>query len=242
LQLDGNWEWQLYLRTDSRKKVHYSLNAFFTRVDDDVSRRFSVTPAITWRVGTRFNASGRLSYGYNIDDRQYIQTIDYREESRFILGRLDQETWSLTLRADYAFTPDLILQYYASPFISAGKYDHLKSVMDADARKYEQRYHIFEDNDISRNPAANSLALDENGDGTTDYTIQNPDFNFREIRSNMVLRWEYKPGSTFYFVWTHGRSAYTNETVRSLGKNAHRLFKLDAQNIFMMKFNYWFSL
>ncbi len=242
LRMDGHLEWSLYLRTDSRKKVHYSLDGLFNRVDDDASSQFSITPSLTWRIGTRFNFSGTLSYFHNIDDRHYIETIDYQDESRYILGRIDQDTWFFTLRADYAFTPDLILQYYVSPFISSGKYTRLKTVRDHDAQASDRRYHIFTDEEIIEEHGNSRITFDENSDGSPDYSIQNPDFNFREIRSNLVLRWEYKPGSTFYFVWTHGRSSFANESVRSLGQNAENLFHLKAQNIFMMKLNYWFSI
>jgi len=242
LTLDGYWNWGFYFRTDSRKKLSYSLKSQYTLVDDDVTRQFSITPAALWRIGTRFNLSGNFSYDYNIDDSQYINTINYNNVERYILGRIEQNTWTLTLRADYAFTPNLILQYYASPFISTGKYSHFKYVTDADADRYERRFHMFTGIEIIEDRENNTLAFDENSNGEIDYSIYNPDFNFYEIRSNLVLRWEFTPGSTFYFVWTHGRSEYINKSVQTFYNNADRLFAVKPQNIFMMKFNYWLSL
>jgi len=242
LRIDGDWSMVAYLQTDSRKKLHYSLNAQLRRVDDDQSLQYSLAPTLGWRVGTRFNLSSTLSYSHNIDDVQYINTVNHMNSSRYLLGRIKQKTWNLTLRIDYAFTPDLTLQYYLSPFISAGSYSHLKYVKDADATSYTDRLNTFSESEVSPNQEENTWYLDEDGDGTSDYNIYNPDFNFSEMRSNLVLRWEFRPGSTFYFVWTNGRSDYLSESVRSVRRNADWLFSVEPQNVFMMKFNYWFSM
>jgi hypothetical protein len=178
----------------------------------------------------------------NIDDAQYITTVSLDDSPRYIVGRINQQTWNITLRLEYSFTPDLILQYYVSPFISTGSYSDIKYVKNAAADSYEDRYHTFADRSVRANTNNHTLELDENGDGITDYTIYHPDFSFSEMRSNFVLRWEYKPGSTFYFVWTNGRSESVSESSRSLSHYAGRLLSLEQENVFMIKFNYWFSL
>jgi hypothetical protein len=242
LTLDGNWNWGISIRTDSRKKLSYSLKSQYIRVDDGISRNFTLTPGLVWRIGTQFNFSSNISYLYNIDDAQYIYTNNFNNSNRYILGRIEQNTWTMTFRADYAFTPNLILQYYVNPFISSGSYSHIKYVADADAEGFDKRYHTFSGTEIINMPETNSIAFDENGNGSTDYSINNPDFNFFEMYSNLVLRWEYTPGSTLYFVWTNSRSDYINESVQSMSNNADRLFTIKPQNIFMMKLNYWFTL
>jgi hypothetical protein len=73
-------------------------------------------------------------------------------------------------------------------------------------------------------------------------TFENPDFNFRELRSNLVARWEYRPGSVFYLVWTHNRTSGESITNHSLDYNINQLFDQHASNVFLVKFNYWFSL
>lgn len=84
--------------------------------------------------------------------------------------------------------------------------------------------------------------LDENGDGNTDFTIGNPDFNFRELRSNFVLRWEYRAGSTLYLVWTHNRSQYSTDYDPNVLKSLRSIADVKAENAFMVKLSYWFSL
>jgi hypothetical protein len=90
--------------------------------------------------------------------------------------------------------------------------------------------------------AGDTFYFDENADGKAEYSITNPDFNFHEFRSNFVLRWEYRAASTFYFVWGQDRTAYEQVGPFSFNKGYDRMFGLFPKNIFMVKFNYWFSM
>ena len=83
--------------------------------------------------------------------------------------------------------------------------------------------------------------FDRNGDGVADYSIPNPDFNFQQFRGNLVLRWEYKAGSTFYFVWAQDRTKFEPAGPFDFSKGFKRMFNIYPNNIFMIKFNYWFS-
>jgi hypothetical protein len=242
LNLNGYWNGSIYLQTDSRKDIYFTLNGSYRYMDDNKSYLLEISPSTVWRPSTRFNLSGALSFVKNIDDAQYINTLGINNSPRYILGKISQKTWNITLRMEYSFTPDLILQYYVSPFISTGTYSHFKYVKNAAAESYQDRYHTFDRKAIHENMGDNRLEFDENGDGITDYSIYQPNFSFTEMRSNFVLRWEFKPGSIFYFVWTNGRSESISNSSRSLSYYANRLFSLAQENVFMVKFNYWFSL
>ena len=74
------------------------------------------------------------------------------------------------------------------------------------------------------------------------YTFENPDFSFREFRSNLVARWEYKPGSSLYVVWSQGRTGYGSDPTRSFGGHWGELWRARADNVFLVKASYWFSL
>jgi len=63
-----------------------------------------------------------------------------------------------------------------------------------------------------------------------------------QLRSNTVLRWEYRPGSTLYLVWTHGRGDYTNQySDRSWMTDYRDLFKIHPTNTFLIKAAYWLN-
>jgi hypothetical protein len=123
-----------------------------------------------------------------------------------------------------------------------GHYANIKRITNPRADTYERLYHIFEENEISYDQGSNAYHIDETGDGQFDYSIINPNFNFKEFRSNLVIRWEYKLGSTLYFVWTHGRSHWESVQSSSLAEGLSGLYDSPPDNLFLIKFNYWFSL
>ena len=83
--------------------------------------------------------------------------------------------------------------------------------------------------------------LDSDGDGTFDLKIDNPGFNYQQFRSNLVLRWEYRPGSTLYFVWSQDRTGYDAGGPFSFGEGYKLMGDVFPGNVFMIKLNYWFS-
>jgi hypothetical protein len=90
--------------------------------------------------------------------------------------------------------------------------------------------------------AAGQYTVDENGDGVGDYAFGRPDFNFRQFRSNLVLRWEYVPGSALYVVWSQGRTGYLPDGSFEYGRDVQGLFDTHPQNVFLVKFSYCFHL
>jgi hypothetical protein len=126
------------------------------------------------------------------------------------------------------------LQYYGSPYASIGKYDSYRKVNQSKSQDLNERYSpLYVEGDI---------LVDEDGNELLDFNTENPDFNFQEFRSNFVLRWEYKTGSTFYFVWTNTSSRYEDQYNSSIAKSMTNTSSLFSQNAFMIKFSYWFSL
>jgi hypothetical protein len=147
----------------------------------------------------------------------------------------------ITFRLDYTLTPDLSIQYYGQPFIASGKYSNYKRITHPHASHFNDRFDTFTGDRIAYNPTDGTLGFDEDGDGNADYTISKPNFNFREFRSNLVVRWEYRRGSTLFLVWSQGRSSFGNSGIFSYKNDMQDLFGVKAHNIFLIKFSYWFS-
>jgi hypothetical protein len=173
---------------------------------------------------------------------QYIETGSTDNDPLYLFGELDQETLSLTLRLNYTINPELSIEYYGQPFVSAGSYTNLNKITDPVADKFIDRYHVFTSDEISYDSDARTYNIDTNGDGTKDYLLGNPDFNFRQFRSNLVIRWEYSPGSTIYLVWSQGRTSTASTGLFRYGEDMGELFKGAPHNVFLLKFSYWFSL
>jgi hypothetical protein len=131
----------------------------------------------------------------------------------YVFARLQQTELSAGIRMNWTYSPTLSLQLYAQPLISAGHFDDFKTL--ARPRSYD-----FDPDDT---PA---------GTG---------DFNFKSLRGNAVLRWEYMPGSTLYFVWTQSRSDFEDVGDFQFGNSMRRLWRSPAENIFMVKATYWWN-
>ncbi|MBN1483043.1 carbohydrate binding family 9 domain-containing protein [candidate division KSB1 bacterium] len=209
---------------------------------DGISKTFSTAPFINWKITNTLQLSSEIEYMNTRTALQYINVIDFQTDKRYIMGELDRETLGMTLRLDFALTPELTIQYYGNPYVSVGDYHNIKRITNPRADHYKDLYHIFTSEEIRYDAQNNQYHIDETGDGYIDYSIDNPDFTFWEFRSNFVLRWEYKLGSTFYFVWTHGRSAWDNIGGSSLHDGFDSMDRAIPDNIYLVKFNYWFSL
>ena len=164
------------------------------------------------------------------------------DDARYVFARMDQKTLGLTFRLNYNVSPDLTIQYYGSPFTSAGTYDEFKIVNNSQADAYSDRFDKFSANQISYDADEELYSVDENGDGTTDYDFGQPNFNFAQFRSNLVVRWEYVPGSTLFLVWSQGRTMFNSTGEFDFGQSMGDLFDVKPHNIFLLKFSYRFSV
>jgi hypothetical protein len=139
---------------------------------------------------------------------------------------------------DYNITPQFSIQYYGSPFVSKGIFSELKYITDPENKEYHNRFEVYK----SETSTGNEYYLDENNDGMRDYTIENPDFNFIQFRSNLVAKWEYRPGSLIYLVWSSDHTGDTSPVDVPIGDSLRQIWDIFPTNIFLIKFSYWFSI
>ncbi len=186
------------------------------------------------------NLSLNFEYNSNPNRTQYVTETDFSGTSRYIMGEIDNESLSLTLRINYNINPDLTIQYYGQPFIFKAKYSNFNYVNNPIAEDLNERVTWFGNNQISFEDDVYSV--DENIDGTTDYTFGNPDFAFVQFRSNLVVRWEYIPGSEIFLVWSQGITGLgdVNNSIGTLIEN--QLFDQRPENTFLIKATYRFVL
>jgi hypothetical protein len=121
----------------------------------------------------------------------------------------------MSVRVNYGIMPDMSLQWYALPYLFSGDYYDFKTVTAPRADKFADRF----------------TAMDT-------YNYDNPDFHFLQFRSNLVYRWEYKPGSVLYLVWSQGRTVQEKDGTFRFKDYVHDLFKAVPQNDFLVKISY----
>ncbi|MDH4196315.1 MAG: carbohydrate binding family 9 domain-containing protein [Candidatus Aminicenantes bacterium] len=230
------------LETDMRKKVRFSVfGNGFERFEGE-SKNWTWGPGLNIVPSAALQLSLSPQYSTNRSRLQYIGTRSSGDQSRYLFGSIDQTTLALTIRLNYSLTPDLSVQFYGMPFVSAGTYREFKRITDSRARDYGARYHIFGPDEIALDGPTGTYTVDENGDGAPDYSFGNPNFNFRQFRANLVLRWEYTPGSALYVVWSQGRTGYLSDGAFDFGRDLDGLFGLHPHNVFLVKFSYCFQL
>ncbi len=236
----GTW---VYVQTDGRKKVSFNANANYARgFGNTVTyQEYSVGINLQPLDALKFSLSPGYSHSWRRQD-QFVTQLDYAGQRRTIVGEVNQRSLYLTARVNYNLTPNLTVQYYAQPFIFRALYNNYGYVTDPLGQAYDGRFHRFSPQEIQEIPTG--FSVDEDQNSTIDYTFRAPDFNFVQFRSNLVLRWEYVPGSEVYLVWSQGNTpnAYGDLDTPLPRSLFDHVFNTQPQNIFLVKFTYRFLL
>ncbi len=236
----GGWNFWFNGFSNNTRNFQTSLSTEISFNDDHISKSYQLRLGLTYKASDELNFELNPFYVFNKDNLQYVATQNFQDENRYLFARLVQNTFGLIFRLNFSPTAKLSLQYYGQPFISAGKYSHFKRITNPRARG-NQRFLEFNADQIHYNMDAKVYTIDEDLDGNMDYSFGLPDFNFKEFRSNLVIRWEYRPGSTLFLVWSQSKNDFVNKGNFSLFKNLGNLFKAPPDNIFLIKLNYWLT-
>jgi hypothetical protein len=206
-----------YANTDNRKALSFFFNGNHWG-DRFNSSRHGYGPGLNWRPTSSMSLNMGFWYTANKDDSQWVANETLEDgKQRYVFGRIDQKTLSISTRFNYTMTPTLSLQVYAEPFVSAGAYTNYKELVDGRAEKYEDRYR----------PYAYSGSAD---------------FNIRSFRTTNVLRWEYRPGSQLFLVWQQGKSDSQEFGDFRFGRDFGGVFSAPSRNVFLVKFSYWLNM
>ncbi len=228
----------LNFNTDNRQAV--SFGGGFNFSDDFVGngRSFGFGGGMSIRPSD--NLSIRLQPQINISRSgdQYVtatSTLPYSPTygTRYIFADLEQRQVSLETRIDWTFSPTLTLQLFAQPLIASGDYVEYKQLAEAGTYDFL---------DLDATFVGGNQEVDFDGDAATDFTFRDRDFNVQSLIGNAVLRWEYRPGSTIFFVWQRAQAASATFGDFDAARDLGALFDAPADNRFIVKVNYWLGL
>jgi hypothetical protein len=203
---------------DDRRHVVPSLWFYTGRGDYGASHYVEWSPAITLIPMSQLQLELSADWTRNTDDSQWLGNFtDAANVTHYTFAHLEQETRSLGARVSYTATPTLSFQLYAAPFVSRGAYTDTRELSATPrAERYEDRYTPY------ATPPGTSLG-----------------FDVLQVRSNSVVRWEFRPGSTLFAVWTHGRDGFNDFSTRSWRDEYDELLALHPSNTFLLKLAYW---
>ena len=251
----GSGLWSAQLTSDSRKAFGVRTN-YSGSSDSGGSWRHSGSINFTYRSGENLELRLGPSVTRSFTQAQYVSSrSDPLATStfgrRYIFAPIDQTTLSLETRLNVTFSPTLTLQVYAQPLISSGDYGDLAEFREPGTYRFAE---YGEDIGSSVRQDDGNYLIDPDGAGAASaFTVSDRSFNFRSLLGNAVLRWEWSPGSTLFLVWQQSRSdrlraSDFDETgaldvgTFDLDYDTRELFGLRADNIFLIKMNYWLNL
>ena len=232
--------------SDLRRPVSFDASVSYSWNDAD-GWTLDLTPSVQVRPSGAVSFSLGPEYVVGRDAAQYVTQVSDPTATatlgaRYVFAELAQHSVNVALRLNVTFSPILSFQLYAQPFVFAGAYTQFKELR---ARRTYTFNGFGQDNGstIAFDGAANAYTVDPDGAGpAAAFSFDNPDFRTRSLRSNAVLRWEYRPGSTLFVVWTQSRHGDFGDPSFDLTRDLGReLLRDRPTNVLLVKLNYWLS-
>ena len=209
------------VNTDSRKTVSGGMWVNLSFGDEGNSRSTSLSPYVNFRLASNLQANVGVDVAKDRNDAQWYGNFDDPAGVRhYSFAHLDQRTVSMSLRLNYTATPELSFEFYGAPFVSHGTYSDVRELSATpDAASYADRFQPY---------------IPPPGSQTS--------FKFTQLRTNAVVRWEYRPGSTMFLVWAHGRQDSPDGRVRQSWSRDYRdLLSVHPDNTFLIKIAHWLN-
>lgn len=233
------------LSTDARRKISFSTSPNYQFRHQgppsyflNLNMTYKPTSQVQLSLGPQFQKSRGLAQfvtsGADSTNTEFFGR-------RYIFAQIDQRTLSMSTRANITFTPTLTLEAFAQPLIASGDYRTFREFV---APRRPEFHDFVLGQDLTRTILDGSAryTVDTDGSGPAQpISFNDPDFNFRSLRGNAVLRWEYHPGSTLYFVWQQTRSNTEGIGNFDFGRDRDALFSAHPDNIFLVKATYWIA-
>ncbi|MFL6246739.1 MAG: DUF5916 domain-containing protein [Thermoanaerobaculia bacterium] len=221
---------------DSRKKVSFEtelehVRDEFTGTYDSyyLSLNYRPTPAIRVSLVPRYNRLHEVA--------QYVTTAlgtgyEPTYGNQYVFATLDQRTVDIGIRTEWTASSRLSLQLYVQPFVASGDYSGYKYLTRPRDDEFTPLNALTFDatDNAYRNSGANAVAF------------RNPDFNFRSVRGSAVARWEFRPGSAMYVVWSENREDVVTQGDFRFRRDFAALPNAPSDDVFLVKFSYWLPI
>ncbi|HJQ19331.1 MAG TPA: DUF5916 domain-containing protein [Gemmatimonadaceae bacterium] len=208
---------------DPRTTLAPDILVYWQQDDQGRSHTMRIAPSVLWRAATNLSITGTVVAEEVTNDTQFYERFGdaVSDTAHYTLARLRQGTRAVTMRVSYAATPSLSVQWYAQPFVSRGTFSDVRELNQARASDYALRLKPYFDTAVTSDPGG---------------------VNFQQFRSNFVTRWEYRPGSVLFLVWTQGRDLFdSNAGLLDVSRDARDLFALPPRNTIALKASYWYG-
>jgi hypothetical protein len=235
------------LSTDARQRAVFDFTVQLGKGLGSPTHTLILQPGVALKPAANVFISLTPSYIADEDAAQYVETVSDPNATsfygnRYVFAFIKTHTLSLDTRINWTFTPNLTLQLFAQPFIATGQYSSFREF--AAPRAVRKLVYGQDIGTIVRAPATPTTpaeyTVDPDGVGpSAPFTFQDPDFTYRSLIGNAVVRWEYRPGSTVFFVWTQNRTGSDTNGAFDYARQQRDIFRDRPTNVFQVKVNYW---
>ncbi len=238
LKIPGTKNIWIAFGSNEQKKITGEVQTMFLAGNrKDYKSIFDIGVSLGYRPSKNLKITLSPNFNSNNDELQYVTQQDFSGKTDYIFARINQKTLSASLRVNYNLTPDLSIQYWGQPFISSGRYSEFKRITDSRASDYTDRFQLLNEEELGY-VAPDEVYRVSDKFGNFLYNFDQPDFNVKEFLSNMVVRWEYKPGSTLFLVWSQNRNHSVSNGGFHFQDNITELFDEKPYNVFLVKMSF----
>ena len=238
---------ELEVSTDARQAAVFDLSVQGGRGTDSPTHTLILQPGVALKPAGNVFISLSPSFSADENATQYVTAVtDPTATSfygkRYVFSFIKTRTLSLDTRVNWTFNPNLTLQLFAQPFIASGAYSSFREF--AAPRTFHKVIYGQDVGTITRTSATPSTGasytVDPDGAApAAPFSFGDPNFTFRSLIGNAVVRWEYRPGSTVFFVWTQSRTGSDPNGNFDFGAQKSAIFRDRPTNVFQIKVNYW---
>lgn len=236
LIIPSSWNLWGWLGSNSLNDLQGSIYIGSDGNKDGLKSSINISTNVSWKINDYFNVEFNLNWSQYNNAMQYVTQQEFENESHYILGLINRETFSTYLALNLNLTPNISLEYRLRPYFTSAKYDNFKRVVDGENKNINERLDIFSSDNL--NYIEGQYFCDPNKDNQWDYSFSNPDFVYNSLQSNLVFRWEYFPGSTVYIIWSLNNSVGSSDNKLVLAENIQALQDEIPENIFLIKVSY----
>jgi hypothetical protein len=210
------WSSDMFLRSDDRKPFFFEVELHLEGSEDDTYSR-TVGLELSARPRSNLQLSLEPSFTRSHDRNQYV--TDFADPAaaqtygrRYVFAELEQRIFEIGTRADWTLNARLSFQLYLQPFVAAGDFHDLHSLVAARTRDF------------------------------TPHQGDAEDFNFRSVRGSAVVRWEFRPGSALYVVWNENRAHVAPHGDFRLQRDLRAIPTAPSHDVFLVKLSYWLPM
>jgi len=231
------------ISTDARKSAVFDFTVQASTGIDSNAKSLMIGPGLALKPAANVFLQLSPTYHYDEDVAQYVTSVDDPTATafygtRYVFGFIKTTTVSLDTRLNWTFTPNLTLQLFAQPFIASGDYSSFREF--ARPRTLDKVVYGQDVGTITYAADSAVYHVDPDGSGPAPtFSFDNPDFTKTALRGTAVLRWEYRPGSTLYFVWTQQRAGEDPSGTFDFNGARRQIFNDRPVNVFQIKATYW---